>query len=119
MEDRVPDEPSAFAFPYEQILHDVAPALHDAQNHWLAAIDSLEALDRKTHELIRMVCTAILRYQEGVERHARLATEAGAIWEEIVSALLLTGPAFGLAPAVQALPHAQKGYREAVAQREE
>ena len=102
-----------FAFPYEKILHEVAPHVHDAQNAWLAAIDSMTTLDRKTHELIRMVCTAVLRNHEGTQRHAMLAHEAGASWDEVVCALLLTEPAFGIAPAVEALPHAQEGFASA------
>ena len=102
-----------WTFPYEQVLHDVAPGVHDAQRTWLAAIDSITHLDRATHELIRMVCTAILRNPEGVERHARFATEAGASWEQIVAALLLTTPGFGLVPAVEALEPARAGHRSA------
>ncbi|HLX88030.1 MAG TPA: hypothetical protein VKR22_06200, partial [Acidimicrobiales bacterium] len=69
-------------FPFEAELHAVAPGLHDAQNAWLAQIDSLTYPDRKTHELIRMVCTVILRNPPGVARHAMLAAEVGATWEE-------------------------------------
>jgi alkylhydroperoxidase/carboxymuconolactone decarboxylase family protein YurZ len=102
-----------YAFPYEQALHEVAPALHEAQSAWLSAIDSVPHLDRKTHELIRMVCTAVLRYGEGVERHARLAAEAGAEWGELVSALALTTPAFGLTPLTDGLRHMRAGFESA------
>ena len=102
-----------YGFPYEKLLHEVAPHVHDAQNAWLAAIDSLTILDRRTHELIRLVCTAVLRNHEGVSRHAQFAAEAGATWDEVVCALLLTEPAFGIAPAVEALPHARRGYEAA------
>ena len=100
-------------FPFEQFLHEVAPELHEAQNAWLASIDSLRALDRKTHELIRMACTVALRNPEGITRHAMLATEVGATWEEIVTAILLTEPAFGLLGAVAALTPARRGYKAA------
>ena len=59
-------------FPFEGPLHDVFPALHDAQSAWLSQIDSLHAPDRKTHELIRMVVTVMLRNPDGVRRHAAL-----------------------------------------------
>jgi hypothetical protein len=39
----------------------------------MASIDSLRAPNRKTHELIRMVCTVIARQPGDVERHARPA----------------------------------------------
>jgi alkylhydroperoxidase/carboxymuconolactone decarboxylase family protein YurZ len=100
-------------FPFEKHLHAVAPALHEAQNGWLSQIDSLTALDRKTHELIRMVCTVILRNPDGVERHAMLAAEVGASWEEIATAIVLTEPAYGLLRAVEAFPPARRGYKVA------
>ena len=86
------------------------PALHEAQNSWMSQIDSLPAPDRKTHELIRLACTVILRNHEGVERHARLAHEVGASWDEILGSIMLTCPGFGLLPAVQAIPHARRGF---------
>ena len=67
-----------WSFPFEEPLHDVFPALHDAQSSWLSQIDSLPAPDRKTHELIRLVCTVILRNPAGIVRHAQLAREVGA-----------------------------------------
>ena len=102
-----------FAFPYEKYVHEVAPGLHEAQNAWLAEIDSLSAPDRKTHELIRMVCTAVLGSGPGVERHAMLAAEFGASWDEIAGSLLLTEPSFGISRAVEALPHARRGWKAA------
>jgi alkylhydroperoxidase/carboxymuconolactone decarboxylase family protein YurZ len=97
-------------FPFEGPLHEVFPGLHEAQNAWLSQIDSLRAPDRKTHELIRMVCTVILRNPPGVRRHAMLAKEVGATWEEIVGSIMLTLPGFGLLPAVEAMPHARRGF---------
>lgn len=99
-----------WTFPFERYLHEVAPGLHEAQSAWMSQLDSLRAPDRKTHELIRMVCTVILRNPAGVERHAMLAAEVGATWDEIAGAILLTEPAFGLLSAVEALPHARRGF---------
>ena len=99
-----------FVFPFEPGLHEVFPALHEAQSAWLSKIDSLPAPDRKTHELIRMVCTVILRSPAGVRRHAMLARELGATWEEVAGSILLTLPGFGLLPAVEALPVAREGF---------
>jgi len=95
-------------FPLE--LHGVAPGLQDAQNSWLAQIDSLRAPDRKTHELIRMVCTVILRNAPGIQRHAMLAAEVGATWEEVAGSIMLTEPAFGLLQVFEALPAARRGW---------
>lgn len=102
-----------WAFRFERTLHELAPGVHQAQNAWMATIDSLTAPDRKTHELIRMVCLVILRNPAGIERHAMLAAEVGATWEEIAGSVLLTEPAFGLLRAVEALPWARKGYKAA------
>ena len=100
-------------FPFEGPLHDVFPALHEAQNAWMSQLDSLSAPDRRTHELIRLACTVILRNPAGVERHTRLAREVGATWEEILGSIMLTCPGFGLLPAVEAIPHAKRGFRAA------
>jgi alkylhydroperoxidase/carboxymuconolactone decarboxylase family protein YurZ len=97
-------------FPFEGLLHEVFPALHEAQNSWMSQIDSLSAPDRKTHELIRLVCTVILRNSPGVERHARLAREVGATWDEVLGSIMLSCPGFGILPAVEAIPHARRGF---------
>jgi alkylhydroperoxidase/carboxymuconolactone decarboxylase family protein YurZ len=102
-----------WTFPFEKYLHAVAPGVHDAQNAWMSQIESLRAPDRKTTELIRMVCTVILRNPEGVQRHAMLAAEVGATWDEIACSILLTEPAWGLLRAVEALPFARKGFTAA------
>ena len=102
-----------WSFPFEEPLHEVFPALHDAQSAWLSQIDSLKAPDRKTHELIRLVCTVILRNPPGVRRHAMLAKEVGASWDEILGSIMLTLPGFGLLPAVEAIPHAREGFEAA------
>jgi len=116
----MPERPEQeWTFPFEQHLHDVAPALHEAQRAWMSQVDSLRAPDRKTHELIRMVCTVILRNPAGVERHAMLAAEVGATWDEIAGSILLTEPAFGLLRAVEALPHARRGFEAAREQQAE
>lgn len=107
-----------WTFPFEGTLHEVFPGLHEAQSAWLGAIDSLPAPDRKTHELIRLACTVILRNPEGVARHAMLAAEVGATWDEVVGSIMLTTPGFGVLPAVEALTHARRGFDEAPAPEE-
>jgi alkylhydroperoxidase/carboxymuconolactone decarboxylase family protein YurZ len=99
-----------WTFEWEARVHEVFPSLHEAQSSWLSAIDSLPAPDRKTHELIRMVCTVILRNARGVERHAMLAREVGATWDEVAGAIMLTTPGFGILPAVEMIPAARKGF---------
>jgi alkylhydroperoxidase/carboxymuconolactone decarboxylase family protein YurZ len=109
----VNDDQQDWNFAFEEPLHEVFPQLHAAQNAWLAQLDSLHAPDRKTHELIRMVVTVGLRNPAGVQRHAQLAHEVGATWEEILGSIMLTVPGHGLLPAVAAIPHARAGYEAA------
>jgi alkylhydroperoxidase/carboxymuconolactone decarboxylase family protein YurZ len=112
-DDLGPQPDSEWSFPFEGPLHEVFPALHEAQSAWMAAIESLHAPDRKTHELIRLVVTVCLRNPAGVERHAQLAREVGASWDEILGSIMLTSPGAGILPAVAAIPHARKGFEAA------
>ena len=48
-----------------------------------------------------------------MKRHARLAHEVGATWEEILGSIMLTTPGLGVLPAVEAIPHARAGYEAA------
>lgn len=102
-----------FTFAYEEPIHEVFPKLHEAQSEWLSAIDSLDSPDRKTHELVRLVCSVILRNSLGIERHARLAREVGADWREVLGTIMLTTANFGILPAVEALPAARRGFESA------
>jgi hypothetical protein len=47
-----------------------------------------------------------------VQRHARLAAEVGATWDEIAGSILLTEPAFGIVLAIQAFPAARRGFKQ-------
>ena len=96
----------------DRFLADDAPGVLHAQNAWMSSIDSLRAPDRKTHELIRMVCTVVARQHGGVQRHARLAAQVGATWDEIAGSILLTEPAFGIVLAMQTLPYARRGFKQ-------
>jgi alkylhydroperoxidase/carboxymuconolactone decarboxylase family protein YurZ len=109
----VNEDENDWNFPFEEPLHEVFPQLHAAQNAWMSQLDSIGAPDRKTHELIRLAVTVGLRIPEGVRRHARLAREVGATWEEILGSIMLTVPGYGLLPAVAAIPDARRGYEEA------
>ncbi len=106
---------SDYTFPYEKELAAADPRLQEAQASWLSAIDEVRHLDRKTHHIVRLVCLAAARNLAGVERHARLAHESGATWEELVAAMSLTQPSFGLLPFVEALPAARRGFDAAPA----
>jgi len=98
-------------------VRDLFPALRAAQSAYLGQIDSLPAPDRRTHELIRLVCSVVLRHPPGVERHAQFAAELGASWDDIVGSMVLTQPGFGLVPSLDAMPHARAGYERGLANR--
>ena len=100
-------------------MHEAFPRVTDALSGYLAALDGLPGLDRKTHELIRLTCTVILRHGPGVERHAMLAAEFGATWEEVLGTLVLTQPSFGLVPAREMPSFARAGFEAGVAALEE
>jgi len=95
-------------------MHEAFPRVTDALSGYLAALDGLPSLDRKTHELVRLACTTALRHGPGVERHAMLAVEFGASWEEILATMMLTQPSFGLVPAREMLPFARQGFQAGV-----
>lgn len=105
-----------WSFSYEGPLHDVFPSLHEAQSAYLGKIDSLPALDRKTHELIRVAVSVATRNAGGVARHAQLAAEVGAEWEEVVAAIVLTQPSVGIGTAVESFPAARQGYEAGLAE---
>jgi hypothetical protein len=52
----------------------------------------------------------IARNPEGIVRHSKLARELGATWDDLVGSIMLTAPAFGILPAVAALPDARRGF---------
>lgn len=96
-------------------VSDSIPGFAEAERAYLGALDSLRAPDRRTHELIRLACAVILRSPTGVERHAMLAAEVGATWDDVVGTLVLTQPGFGLVPSREAMAPARAGFQRGVA----
>ena len=64
---------------------------------------------------MRLACSVILRHPPGITRHAMLAAEFGASWDDVVGTIALTQPGFGLVPAREALPHARAGFEQGLA----
>lgn len=89
--------------------------LTQAPNHasaWMTGISGLEnatKLDKKTAALAYLAVLAAVRLESGVPFHARLAKQAGATRDEVISAVLIGLPAVGNA-ATQALPMALTAY---------
>ena len=96
-------------------LRETFPTLGAAQSAYLGQIDSLQSPDRLSQELVRLACSVILRHPPGVKRHAMLAAEFGASWEDVMGTIVLTQPGFGLVPSTESLPHARAGFEEGVA----
>ena len=99
-----------YTFRWEAPVDAAFPAVHDAQSAWLSSIESLTSPDRRTQELVRVACTTIARNPLGIERHARLAAELGASWEDVLGAVLLTQPSHGVLAAAEAIEPARRGW---------
>jgi len=89
--------------------------LAEAPKHaeaWMAAVQALDgasALDKKTEELAYLAVLAALRLESGVPFHVKMAKQAGASREEVISAILVGLPAAGNA-VTQVLPAAIEAY---------
>ena len=89
--------------------------LQSAPKHasaWTTAVQSLgaaTALDKKTEHLAYLAVLAALRLESGVPFHVRLAKEAGASRDEVISALLVGLPAAGHG-VTQVMPAAIRAY---------
>ena len=79
---------------------------------WGAAIQGLDkacALDKKTEELAYLAVLAAMRLESGVPFHVKMAKQAGATRQEIISAVLVGLPAAGNG-VTQVLPAALAAY---------
>ena len=79
---------------------------------WMTAVQALgeaSALDKKTSALAYLAVLAALRLDSGVPFHVKLAKEAGASRDEVISAVLVGLPAAGNG-ITQSLPVAVEAY---------
>jgi len=79
---------------------------------WMSAVQALgeaSALDKKTSALAYLAVLAALRLDSGVPFHVKLAKQAGASRDEVISALLVGLPAAGNG-VTQSLPAAIEAY---------
>jgi alkylhydroperoxidase/carboxymuconolactone decarboxylase family protein YurZ len=89
--------------------------LESAPKHagvWMTAVQALgeaSALDKKTSALAYLAVLAALRLDGGVPFHVKLAKDAGASRDEVISALLVGLPAAGNG-ITQSLPGAIEAY---------
>lgn len=68
------------------------------------AILKSSPLDQKTANLVAVGIATAMRNNEALAGHLKLAKEAGATREEVVSAILLALPSSGVPAALTALP---------------
>jgi alkylhydroperoxidase/carboxymuconolactone decarboxylase family protein YurZ len=89
--------------------------MSEASEHahaWASAVQALasaSALDEKTRALAYLAVLAALRLESGVPFHVQAAKQAGALREEVISAILVGLPAAGHG-VTQALPAAVAAY---------
>ena len=79
---------------------------------WMTAVQALgeaSALDAKTSALAYLAVLAALRLDSGVPFHVKIAKQAGAPQDEVISALLVGLPAAGNG-ITQSLPAAIEAY---------
>jgi alkylhydroperoxidase/carboxymuconolactone decarboxylase family protein YurZ len=92
-----------------QIFMSEAP---DHSQAWMGAVQGLDkasALDKKTGHLAYLAVLAVQRLESGIPFHVRLAKQAGASREEVISAILVGLPAAGNV-VTQVLPAAIAAY---------
>ncbi len=92
-----------------QVFLDRAPKHAGA---WMTAVRALgeaSALDKKTSALAYLAVLAALRLDSGVPFHVKLAKQAGASRDEVMSALLVGLPAAGNG-IMQSLPTGIEAY---------
>lgn len=86
-----------------------APRHAEIWNKTIQGLASVSALDQKTGELAFLAVLAALRLETGVPFHVKLAKEAGATREEVISAVLVGIPAAGHC-VTRVLPVALEAY---------
>jgi alkylhydroperoxidase/carboxymuconolactone decarboxylase family protein YurZ len=74
-------------------------------------LDAACALDKRTGELAYVAVLAALRMESGIPFHVKMAKQAGASRDEVISAVLVGLPAAGTG-VTQALPAAIRAYDE-------
>lgn len=95
-----------------QVFSEEAPKHAEAWMKLVQGLSSASALDPKTHNLAYLAVLAVLRRMNGIPFHVKMAKQAGASREEVISAILV-----GLPPAghvvTEVLPLAIDAYDNA------
>lgn len=92
-----------------QVFMTEAPAHAEAWTSAAMKLGEVSALDRKTEELAYLAVMAAMRLESGVPFHVKMAKQAGATRDEVISAILVGLPAAGNC-VTQVLPAAINAY---------
>ena len=102
------DQPSLISNAFQTFMSE-APEHAKAWSALVQGLASASALDEKTRELAYLPVLAVLRLESGIPFHVQAAKEAGALREEVISAILVGLPAAGHR-VTQVLPAAVAAY---------
>jgi len=106
MSEQIPTVSRAF-----QAFMSEAPQHAQAWSAMVQGLDVASALDKKTEELAYLAVLAALRMEGGIPFHVKMAQQAGATRDEVISAILIGLPAAGHS-VTQVLPAALAAYDE-------
>jgi alkylhydroperoxidase/carboxymuconolactone decarboxylase family protein YurZ len=93
-----------------QIFMEEAPEAAAAFNELIGSLSRQNGLDNKTMQLIYIGIKAAQGNTEAVTAHVPMAKQAGATWEEIKGAILLTLTVSGVSGVLSCLPAALEAY---------
>lgn len=96
-----------------QVFMQEAPKHAQAWANTVQGLGAASSLDKKTESLVYLAVLSVQGLESGIPFHVKIAKEAGASREEIVSAILLGLPAAGNR-VIGALPVALHAFDELV-----
>ncbi len=102
------DQPPLISRAFQAFMSE-APQHAQAWGSMVQGLAGASALDKKTAALAYLAVLAAMRLESGIPFHVKVAKQAGATREEVISAILLGLPAAGLG-VTQALPAAIAAY---------
>ena len=102
------DQPTLISKAFQAFMSE-APQHAQAWGSMVQGLAGSSALDRRTSALAYLAVLAAMRLESGIPFHVKVAKQAGATREEVISAILVGLPAAGLC-VTQALPAAIAAY---------
>ncbi len=87
-----------------------APGVAASYNALIESIQALDGLDEKTRHLVYIGIVAALGNEIAVMYHVPMARAAGASWNEVRDAIMITLTVSGLSGVARCLPVAKKAW---------